>query len=332
MSQSFYVDSGEVTSVNNRTGGIILDKSDVNLDRVDNTNDLEKPISTATQAAISAEELARISADFAIQGSLNAALTGLDFRHGVHIISQSVGLINATSGTILSSILPFTDDETPILTINDFSVGKYLLAKNGASSKLFRVYSELGVLRLAQETLNTDDTFIVRYDLIDSPGTQESNALFKFDGSDLLRIGSVNWSFANGIDLNPTYAPTTGTISTSDNVQNAIAKLDGTRAKTAGDTFTGDLTFALGASLRFTTGTNARTGMATLSGGAVTVTNNTITTNTLILLFRQSQATGLLSNTGALFPSARVVGTSFTVSSTSGSDNGSFAWILVEKI
>ena len=41
-----------VTSVNGRTGDVILDKSDVNLDQVDNTSDADKPISDDTQAAL----------------------------------------------------------------------------------------------------------------------------------------------------------------------------------------------------------------------------------------------------------------------------------------
>lgn len=41
-----------VTSVNGRTGDVILDKSDVNLDQVDNTSDADKPISDDTQDAL----------------------------------------------------------------------------------------------------------------------------------------------------------------------------------------------------------------------------------------------------------------------------------------
>jgi len=41
-----------VTSVNTRTGDVVLDKTDVNLTNVDDTSDLDKPISTATQAAL----------------------------------------------------------------------------------------------------------------------------------------------------------------------------------------------------------------------------------------------------------------------------------------
>ena len=43
-----------VTSVNTRTGDVVLDKTDVALSEVDNTSDLDKPVSTATQNAIDA--------------------------------------------------------------------------------------------------------------------------------------------------------------------------------------------------------------------------------------------------------------------------------------
>lgn len=41
-----------VTSLNGRNGAVVLVKADVGLDRVNNTNDLEKPISTTAQAAL----------------------------------------------------------------------------------------------------------------------------------------------------------------------------------------------------------------------------------------------------------------------------------------
>jgi hypothetical protein len=43
---------GAVDSVNGQTGVVVLDKSDIGLDQVDNTSDLNKPISTATQTAL----------------------------------------------------------------------------------------------------------------------------------------------------------------------------------------------------------------------------------------------------------------------------------------
>jgi hypothetical protein len=46
------LDSAGVSSVNTRTGDITLSKTDVDLANVDNTNDLNKPVSTAVQAAL----------------------------------------------------------------------------------------------------------------------------------------------------------------------------------------------------------------------------------------------------------------------------------------
>lgn len=47
--------SGAVSSVNGKTGTVTLAKADVGLGNVDNTSDLTKPISTATQAALDAK-------------------------------------------------------------------------------------------------------------------------------------------------------------------------------------------------------------------------------------------------------------------------------------
>lgn len=41
-----------VTSVNGKTGDVMVNKSDVGLNYVDNTADMDKPISTAMQAAL----------------------------------------------------------------------------------------------------------------------------------------------------------------------------------------------------------------------------------------------------------------------------------------
>jgi hypothetical protein len=46
------ISPSEVTSVNTQVGDVVLDKSDIGLDQVDNTSDLNKPISTATQTAL----------------------------------------------------------------------------------------------------------------------------------------------------------------------------------------------------------------------------------------------------------------------------------------
>lgn len=46
----------EVTSVNTKVGAVVLDKTDIGLGNVDNTSDVNKPISSATQTALNAKE------------------------------------------------------------------------------------------------------------------------------------------------------------------------------------------------------------------------------------------------------------------------------------
>lgn len=48
--------AGAVDSVNGQTGVVVLDKGDIGLGNVDNTSDLNKPISTATQTALNLKE------------------------------------------------------------------------------------------------------------------------------------------------------------------------------------------------------------------------------------------------------------------------------------
>ena len=51
----------DVTSVAGKDGAVVLDKADVGLGNVDNTSDLNKPISTATQTALNAKQATLVS-------------------------------------------------------------------------------------------------------------------------------------------------------------------------------------------------------------------------------------------------------------------------------
>jgi hypothetical protein len=73
-------------------------------------------------------------------------------------------------------------------------------------------------------------------------------------------------------------------------------------------------------------GTNARAGTAVLVGGTVTVNNTSVTANTQILLTAQN--TG--GTAGALRISAKVNGTSFTITSTSATDTSTVLYLLLE--
>ena len=63
-----------VTSVNNKTGAVTLAKGDVGLGNVDNTSDVNKPISNATQAALN-DKQAKITASGLLKGNGSGGVT-----------------------------------------------------------------------------------------------------------------------------------------------------------------------------------------------------------------------------------------------------------------
>jgi hypothetical protein len=73
-------------------------------------------------------------------------------------------------------------------------------------------------------------------------------------------------------------------------------------------------------------GANCRSGVATLVAGAATVATTEVTATSRIQV--TSQADG--GTPGWLRVSARVAGTSFTVTSSSGTDTSTVAWFIVE--
>jgi hypothetical protein len=73
-------------------------------------------------------------------------------------------------------------------------------------------------------------------------------------------------------------------------------------------------------------GSNKRMGQAVLVGGTVTVSNTSVTANTRIFL-SHANTSGTL---GHLYISARVAGTSFTITSSSATDTSTVNWLLIE--
>jgi hypothetical protein len=66
-------------------------------------------------------------------------------------------------------------------------------------------------------------------------------------------------------------------------------------------------------------------GLANLTAGSVVVASTAVTASSRIYLTAQDNTT-----TGALRVSARVAGTSFTITSSNGADTGDVAWLLLE--
>lgn len=83
---------------------------------------------------------------------------------------------------------------------------------------------------------------------------------------------------------------------------------------------------ALGGGFRVLEGANSKQGVATLVGGTVTVANASVTANSRIFLSTQSPGGAV----GHPYVSARTAGTSFTITSTSGTDTSTIAYEIFE--
>lgn len=81
-----------------------------------------------------------------------------------------------------------------------------------------------------------------------------------------------------------------------------------------------------GGGLSIAEGANARMGTATLVAGTVTVANTSVTATTRIFLTSNTDG----GTVGFLRVSARTAGTNFTITSSSGTDTSTVAWLLVE--
>jgi hypothetical protein len=157
---------------------------------------------------------------------------------------------------------------------------------------------------------------------------------------------------ANNLKANlasPTFTGTpslpTGTIGVTQTAGNSTTALattafvttaDNLKAPLASPVFTGDvnvstgnlLVSTIGKGLQVKTGTNAKIGTSVLVAGTVTVANTSVTANSRIFLTSQSDG----GTTGYLRITAKTVGTSFVITSSSPLDTSTVAWMIVESI
>lgn len=155
-----------------------------------------------------------------------ADVAGITFRSECVRVLTSLaapaegGIIDATA---------FPDDDAPALSGADFIAGTdYILFGEGGTQVLGLVSAvaadDLTITYLGFDALAENDNFVVKNYLPDSPDSQEKQALVNFQSGQYVKLGDVNWNFADGIGLNG-FVPTAGAISASDTVQVAIEKL-----------------------------------------------------------------------------------------------------------
>lgn len=170
-------------------------------------------------------------------------------------------------------------------------------------------------------------------------GTTKGTGLYDLYLNDLIASGNGTFTgdaAVNGGDFTSsatTFNFLTSTVTTFNGFQAGTANtLGATTGKTTirNDTLMveGDIKMqTAGQGLYIKEGTNATLGVATLSAGTVTVNTTKVTASSRIFLTIDG---GTLTNVGATYVSARVAGTSFTISSTNVLDASDVAWLIIE--
>lgn len=73
-------------------------------------------------------------------------------------------------------------------------------------------------------------------------------------------------------------------------------------------------------------GSNAKSGVATMAAGLVTVSTTAVTANSRILLTIQTPG----GTVGSVYVNTKTAGTSFQIKSTSATDTSTVAWFIYE--
>ena len=153
--------------------------------------------------------------------------SGIAWRAKVKAITASTSLRSASELTALSTLLPFSDDQTPVMVIGDFAIGDYIISENGATSKLWKLNSSMQITAVGFNALAVGDTFFVQNDILDTIAARETSAIYTFTGTAMAKMSDVDWQFATGIDLSGAYAAAAGTVAAGNTVEAAIQKIDG---------------------------------------------------------------------------------------------------------
>ena len=247
--------------------------------------------------------------------AISAVSSGQNFKGPANTISGDSSLYSAINGTILSTLLPFIDDEVPQLVIGDFTDGDIIIAANGITDRLLKVYDDVGTLKLTDvgvPVLVESDTYYVRNDLIDNPGSQENSALYNYtiDGI-FVKTADIDFSFANGVDLSSLYeqAITPSDPLPSDSVELAISKLHASSVESSG--FILDLQAEIGNTTQITTilrdcVVGANVGdlvMESLTvANTVDITTNNVDTRPVVgvIVEKPTTTTALIANSGTI--------------------------------
>lgn len=172
--------------------------------------------------------------DAALKVVDDLAATGVNWRSAIMAVTASVV---DTSPAAYSGTDRFPDDDEPYWSADQWLDGDEVLSINATTSGIIYTWVAASSQWVATDTLGANDAVSVRYDFIDTPGSQEDGAAYmmKSDLSGVIKIADFDFEDASTIGLSSSYTATSGTITSSDTVESAIEKLDGRADASAGD-------------------------------------------------------------------------------------------------
>jgi len=137
----------------------------------------------------------------------------------------------ATDDTLAAGsvdVLALSDNDD--MLYGDIAIGEYVIGDRDGTPLLFEVTALPGTPNItvaaAAQPLADNDTFVVQQYLPD-PSGQEAQAIIHFPlaSASGVKIGDLNWNFADGINLNG-FTPTIGAVSGVDTVQSGMEKTE----------------------------------------------------------------------------------------------------------
>lgn len=163
-------------------------------------------------------------ADYTLNGVGNATIGVWRPENVIAVTADTVaaGVRNLTT-------TPFSDDNAPLLTAADFTVGTYVIGGSATTPILWEVTNVSSpnvTFAAAAMVLVAQDTFVVKNYLPNAAGL-ENGAIVNYNGSVMIKLSDFNWQIATGINLSSGYVAASGNVAASDSVEAAIAKLDG---------------------------------------------------------------------------------------------------------
>lgn len=275
--------------------------------------DLPSPIGTVTSFSAVAND--------GLTASVLNSLTTPQLTIGVNAITVAKGGTGTstvfTDGSILFAGASGIYSQNNSLLFWDRTNNRFGLGTNTPAVK----FHQLGTAYIGGVTTDQDKHLHLEFNeasdigkiFAEDNGTAYKDLVLNYDSADTAKFVGIGKLPTSKLDVNG--VTTTGGLETT--FINASGNI----------TAQGDLTLGtVTKGIKIKEGSNARMGVCTLAAGTCTVANNLVNGTTRIFLTNNTPG----GTVGFLRISARVVSTSFTISSSSATDTSTIAWLLIE--